>query len=259
MDSSTQAAVDELVKLIADMSPAKRARLERAIQAEEDGPQLSPRQRALVDSYCTNFDEKKAREAAGLAGTRGNRVDDPEIADAIDKRLAQRERESDLKADYVRSYLLSILELCPTDHFVVNEDGDWCIDPENFATLPVEVKRLVEEVEVKFSRGQKIYKIKFISKTAALAMAAKFTLVQKAEVNINTPWDELARSAMKEVADPVERRLAEYGSRLSAIQGPVPPEEPAVAGRVLLLEATGGDKVGVGVEADGGPGRAQAG
>lgn len=253
MDTTPPPQNEALLRLVESLSPSKRARLLKELGLAESQAKLSPRQARLVDEYCEHLDERKAKQAASVRGS--DAFDDPEVKKAIEDKLKAREMVSDLKADYIRGYILSILELCPTDHFVLTDDGDWAIDPANFRELPHEVKRLVEEVEVKYSRGQRVYKIKFISKTAALAMAARFTLPQKFEVGpTGTPWDELARRALKEVEDPVERRLAEYASRLSEVQGPAATAEAPVAGRVLVLEAEGDRKVGVVVEADSGAG-----
>ncbi len=191
------------------MRPCHRVSLLRQMQANERGPQLTDRQRVYVDEYTATLDRRAAKAAAGF--TSDAHLQDPDkfpaVADAIHAKLVERMQASNLKAEYVREYLLSVLELCPTDYFVLAHDGDWVIAPEAFAELPHEVKRLVERAELKTVQGRTYFRVEFISKQAALAMAAKFTLVQKHDISVSpVPWAEIAG---KEDRDLVEEKLRE--------------------------------------------------
>lgn len=101
-----------------------------------------------------------------------------------------------LNGEYVREYIKGIMELCPTDFFYLGEDGDWYIDPAEFRKLPQEVKRYVEGVELRMTRSGPRIKVNFVSKTAALAMAARYTLTAKEELKLNFPWQEIIESGV---------------------------------------------------------------
>jgi hypothetical protein len=225
---------------------------------------LTDKERVFVAEYVKRYNRRTAAEAAGYASEQASswqilfgEARYKLVRVAIMERIAEVEAKATLQADYVRDYIYSILELCPTDYFTLGPDGEWMIDPKQFKELPLEVKRLVEGVEAKFIRGQLIFKVQFLSKTAALAMAARYTLTQKAEVEVKgaVPWDEIA-SAEKEAEDPIERRIADVTTRL---EGSAPVSEGALAPRAILLPAEGDHPLGVAERYDGSARRAHAG
>lgn len=240
-DQMTQAytsegpTADELLQRIALLPDEER----RLLQERVNMFGLNQRQRRFVEEYVVNLNPKDAARAAGLNNVKKLQKD-VGVQLAVEEKLQELAAKSELKAEYVRNYILSILELCPTDYFTTNERGEWMIQPELFRELPQEVKRLVDTVELKIYRGEATYSVKFISKQAALAMAARYTLVQKFDVKqAQVPWDELAKEAEKEVADPIGERLKKY--ELLAIEGPVEATEISVAEDSLLRQADRSD------------------
>lgn len=217
--------------------------------------QLSDQDRAYVDSYCVYFSTTRA---AGAAKSAPKRFKNELVERAIVEQLALKSAEHDLNADYVREYIRDALELCPTDYFLLGVNGEWMIDPVAFKQLPKSIKRLVDGVELKVVQGQAVFKVNFISKQVALAMAAKYTLTQKVEAKVATtqiPWEQIAGPLESSGASAIERKIAE----LEPVQGPLQAEGAPVA-PVRLLQQTGGDSPErLGQLQDGGAGRAQVG
>lgn len=161
--------------------PMQQRRMSRGVsEADAVLGTLTPKQQMYVLEYCTDLNRERAARSTGydrkfgpLKWTKGR------VQRAIDVKLLERAERTELDSDYVREYIKSVLDLCPTDYFTIGEDGDWMIDPEQFRQLPMEVKRLVDGVELRQNKLGTFFKVNFLSKAAALAMAAKFTLVQK--------------------------------------------------------------------------------
>ncbi|MEL0117151.1 MAG: hypothetical protein VW739_05505, partial [Pelagibacteraceae bacterium] len=106
-----------------------------------------------------------------------------------------------LRADDVLSLLRDVLYFNPLHYFLPSDDGGWVIqDPRS---LPDHVGRLIEELEVKvipFPDGteKKVFKVKMISKTAALSLALKHVGVEKHEVHHSFDWDALYASFLED-------------------------------------------------------------
>jgi len=163
-------------------------------------PELNVFEKHLVDEYAHSGCWKTTAEALGITKGRAQyaALHNPDIGPAIRAKLDERAARSELKADRVRATILDILDLCPTDYFTKLENGLWCIDPDEFRKVPVEVRRLVESVELKKDRasGDITLNVKFMSKSQALALAAKYTLVEKHDINLNVvPWAQIAGAA----------------------------------------------------------------
>lgn len=169
--------------------------------------ELEDSERKFVEAYLEHCDVKRAKLEAGV---RKDMRKDVIVNLAIQQGMDQLGEESKLRAIYVRDYIYDVLELCPTDHFFPAPNGDWCIDPQSFACLPHEVKRLVESIEYRtLARGETFFKVNFVSKKAALAMAARYTLVERHSVKVaQLPWEELMK-AEQEAQVTVEQKLAE--------------------------------------------------
>jgi hypothetical protein len=163
------------------------------------------REEKFIRYFVISCDEGRAESMARLGQS-------PGVQEEVEVELARLEEESNLKGKYVRDYILSILELCPTDHVRVGRKGAWEATPKQWARVPVEVKRLVEAVDVELDdRGRPVrYRIRFISKLGALAIAARYTLTERHEVKTNVPWERIARAAEREVQDTVAERLGAY-------------------------------------------------
>ena len=159
---------------------------------------LTDFQTRVVEEYADRCDIRRTANALDVGrGVVEKEVIKPHVAKAVGLKLAERAERSELKADYVRSYVYGLLEMCPTDHFSMNEDGDWVVDPDQFRKVPQEIRRFVSEVEIVRDKfGRTSMKVKFVSKSQALAIAAKYTLTQKYEMDVNhrVPWDQVAIS-----------------------------------------------------------------
>lgn len=172
---------------------------------------LTPEEQVFVQEFVATLDRRTAAEAAGQHPKMGNRYLTERrwthVALAVEEALKGREAVSELKAEYVRRYLLDVLELCPTDHFTVGPDGRWMVTPEQFKELPHAVKRLVERVEMRYYGGQFLVSVEFVSKEVALKMAAAATIGMKVAVSSPIPWEQIAGADLDGGAKAVEDRI----------------------------------------------------
>jgi hypothetical protein len=133
----------------------------------------------------------------------------PNVAMTVD--LARRElmKESKLDAEWIREYVMQILDFCPTDYMMPAEDGGWLMEPVMFDRMPREVKRLVEKVELRnIPRKGTYLAIEFISKTAALRIAAGFAAMEKMVTPDQVPWDTIAGGKYDHGEEDIEREIA---------------------------------------------------
>lgn len=209
----------------------------------------------FAQEFAVDLNASRAYQAATGNSSRPNfyghrMLQRPEVAALVQEKMAEREAESVLKAEYVRQYIVDVLEVCPTDHFCLDPDGDWVIDPAKFRDLPHAVKRLVDTVEQKVTRNGVFYSVKFVSKQHALSIAAKFTLTQKVAVaQTNVPWDEIAGT--DEVDDSIARRLAEVEGAVTGAKGPVQTSENALAVDDAVRQAEGDHPFSMGEQDNG--------
>lgn len=224
---------------------------------QQDGPlysKLTLQDQRYVDVYCETFNKYTA---ARISHAPAHIFRHDEIAAAIAERLAMLSKVSTLNAEYVREYIREVLELCPTDYFTLGPNGEWCIDPVSFRELPTSIKRLVDGVEVKIVKGEVLFKVNFLSKAAALAMAAKYTLTEHLHVKVDKtlPWEQIAGPLEREAVDVVEQRIAAMESSEGSVQA-----EGSVMAAIHILQQTEGDSTErLGQLQDRGPSGAQAG
>jgi hypothetical protein len=103
----------------------------------------------------------------------------------------------------------------------------WLIEEEDYRRLPQEIKQLVEEMEARTQvfetpDGTKVTKnvlwVRFVSKTAALGLAAKYSQTEKhSVVQATVPWAELFASIPKDVPDLIEAEIARVSAPLPAL------------------------------------------
>ena len=180
-------------------------------------------ERRYVAEYCVSLSTEAAAAASGLREDTINR--NGSVAQSIEDTLAVREQNSELRAEYVREFVLDILELCPTDYFIYAPDGGWMIDPEDFKKLPHKVKRLVEGVELRTYRGQVIFTVRFLSKQMALALAARLTMTERdGSAGSMIPWDQVVTKAALTASKTVEEKLKDMEAELPPAQVPSCPE-----------------------------------
>lgn len=196
---------DALVKGLSTLSSKQLAKLQKLADEQLEAcrlvqPKVAKVQR-FVEEYCIDFNRNRAAMEANMRGSPTAFLRDPEVAEAIVAKLKAHTEKSEMSAEYVRDYIMSVLELCPTDYFIPAPEGGWLITPEHFDSLPREVLRLIDEIEIRNVRGASYLAVRFLSKSAALAMAAKYTLTQHIEAKVATvPWEELTRELENQAA-----------------------------------------------------------
>ncbi len=163
---------------------------------------ITSKQSRFVEEYIIDFNVRRAAAVAGIgeqyaSGLVTGRLM-PKVYAEITRRIAELEFVSELKAEYVRQYIKDVLELCPTDFFLPAPEGGWLIAQGDYGKLPHSVKRLIESIELRNIRGNTFLAVQFVSKSASLAMAARYTLTQHIDATVTAvPWDQL----MQEVKD----------------------------------------------------------
>lgn len=192
----------------------------------------TPKQRIFVSEYVKDLDGTRAATVAGCAAKQASSMSAqwldeerfPHITRAIRDKLNRFEQQNDLKAEYVRDYIFTSLEFKPGDYFKPSNNGGWLISEDLYKKLPDKIRRMVEEIKVLVKEGsdgepgQATYWVRFVNKTQSLALAAKYTLTQKIDANMNLiDWGVLAREKRLADAckpDPVEQRILEVESQV---------------------------------------------
>jgi hypothetical protein len=196
--------MSELVDRLSELSQEEQDYVLKSIDILNG---LTPHERGFVTQYCESLRQVHKPYQNKLLMSK------PHVQLAVNRMLAYLEGKSELRAEYVRQFIFDVLELCPTDYFIPALGGGWLIDVDSFRDLPFKVKRLIEDVELRQIRGERFFAIRFVSKTAVLQLAARFTLAQKVDVNVsNVPWDKIAQPPSR--AEEVEQRLLTYERRL---------------------------------------------
>lgn len=247
---------DPIRDMLQKLSRAQLRRVQGAVSGKPVPGELDERQRALVARYAVDGNHRDTHEH--IPG----RLGAAKLAAPMRGKIEEYEADCKLKASYVREYIHDVLEMCPVDHFVPTGDGDgsWLIDMDALRALPQRVKRLIEYID--FTRDG-FARVTFISKTAALALAARFTLMQQDGTVATLPWEKLAGEigVGKSGAAAIEERIAEV--RDGGFQGvsgqPLQAEGAPVADSPVLQETGTGDPVDVEELRDGGAGRKHAG
>ena len=199
---------------------AMNGQQQRALMRRYDGrsgprhPRLTDRQRAFAQNYVVHLNANQAaRDVKGVApAARYN----PQVAEYIEVLMEAREDGTRLKAEFVREYIYTIMTFCPGDYFRPGPDGQWMIDETAYALLPQTVRMLVETMTLIEFQGTRFMTVTFISKTAALAMAARYTLTQKIDAQVtNVPWDQIAKAYENVAQDTIERKLETLDKELN--------------------------------------------
>jgi len=157
----------------------------------------------IVDDMAIECDIKRTAKNLGYKPREVRAaLSKADVQDALTEKLLQHAEEADLTAVYVRKYVKDILDLSPVDYYEVLADGRVVVDFDTIKEAPREVKRLIESIETRYEKrtGECVTIVKFVSKAAALALAAKYTLVEEHTVNVNNvPWAEVAGKTIKEL------------------------------------------------------------
>ncbi len=212
---------------------------------------VSPRQRAFIDAFFNpdvgGRDATKSAIAAGYskrtAGSIGHQLLDPKrfplVANEIKNRMDILDGKAMLDADGVLRYIHTSMLYRPLEWFKPSKDGGWMIDENQLMNLPPEIGCLIEEIESKSVVTRKegdgtettstYLKVRLVSKTAMTALAAKYQLTQKHDVNVHgaLDWDTIIESAEKRRSNnPIVARLAQVGRE--ALMAPRPAAQEVV-------------------------------
>lgn len=155
----------------------------------------------LQEAYCREYvvdeDQRGAAVRAGYAPGSASvkasqNMANPLITARIDAlRKERNERTLMTGADLLR-YAQTALLTCFTDHFTPGPGGRWVITRDGYQRLPVEVKRLIEEMEVrryhndKTGETEETLQVRFVSKSAMVMFLGKYMLTEKHQsTNVN--------------------------------------------------------------------------
>lgn len=209
----------DLYAYIQSMSPARQAALLHKLFKPPKQPTRlgSPhvlRSRTLVDQCSIDLDFHRVAKELGYTSAKTVvrlLTKNKDLYMELRRRVDQAEAYAELKAEYVRDYVRSILDFCPTDYFMPCPEGGWMLPEDKWGELPVHVKRLIESIEVKTIRGVgTFFSVKFVSKSSALSLAVRLVSLDKAlqhtSPNGTIPWSEIA-DRQRPPEDSVERRL----------------------------------------------------
>lgn len=204
----------------------------------------------LQERFCQEMarDNSSQTQAAIRAGVKGNnpavvasnwmnpRKYPLVVARIEELREAKVEDALMTGADVLRFAHTTMLA-CFTDYFQPGPRGWWVCRREDYMKIPVNIKRLIEEMEVRSytnpitGETEETLRVKFVSKSAMALLAAKYQLTEKHQhtvVNIDWSDPRLGRDPLAS-EDPVEARIREVEER--------------AGGRVVPLTVTA-DEVG---------------
>ncbi len=190
---------------------------------------LTDKQRAFACEYIRVRDATKAALAAGVsersAASMGcqwlDRDRFPLVAAEVDRLLAQVEERSVMSAVEVRRYVHTVMQVSLPDYFLPGEGGGWLISLDDFRRLPPHVKQLVEACEMHSTETttkdgrqvvQSVLRVRLVSKTTAMVLAAKYGLTERHSVESKVEVDlaaVLGSIPKGPVEDEVEQRIDE--------------------------------------------------
>lgn len=199
-------------------------------------PERMPlKQRVFISEFIKDFNGTRAAEVVGFKepAKAAERMLDPirsPVVVAVIRQYVNRiEATNDLKAEYVRDYLYTVMEFKPGLYFKPSDGGGWSISEEAYNFLPEKIQRLVEEVEVReVSRVNpqtnetttaRFLWVKFVSKTTAMVTAARYTLTSltpPGEAPVD--FDKLMQNIVKKRVDrAIQTRIEAASKALPAL------------------------------------------
>jgi hypothetical protein len=193
--------------------------------------ELTAKQKVFIAEWLKDKNGTRSAIAAGVpekhAASMASQWLDPElfplVAYAAQRALAKVEETAIMTAEEIRRYIHTVMSFCPADYFTPCGRRGWAITMEDYRKLPTHVRRMIEEMELTNVRVEtkdgsvverQMLRCKFVSKTVATGLAAKYGLTEKHQHNANVMtinWDELYKrqdgSTKRE--NPIERRIRE--------------------------------------------------
>ncbi len=183
-------------------------------------PRLTARQRRFAAEYLKSTNATAAAVAAGYsprsARAIGAQLLDgktyPLVAAEVGRQLDARDRRALLDADGVLRYIHTAMLFCPTDYARPGGAGRWLTTPAEFDRWPPEVKCLVEEMEARAEERDGVraetLSVKFVSKTAMTALAARHQLSGKTRMVVHqVNWEGMVRGVWQPPPDPIEEEI----------------------------------------------------
>lgn len=170
---------------------------------------LTDMQMRFAEAYVRHGQKAKAAQEAGYSnpGPTATRLTNPDEYPLVCRYIADlreaQDKKSNLKPNDVLRYIHNVMTFNPLLFFEPGDgDGMWQISEERYKELPQEVAQLIEELQVRTVRlgkgdnakEMKVYKVRLVSKTVAMTLAAKHQLTETSEViHHHVNWDELAK------------------------------------------------------------------
>jgi hypothetical protein len=187
---------------------------------------ITDKQRVWINEYLIDMNGARAARVAGYGhpDVAAARLLNPNlyplVVAELKKALARKELVAERKADDVLRYIHTAMFFCPADHFDPGGKGGWLISQEDYRGLPQEVRCLIEEMETRTieteSGSISTLWVRFVSKTQAMALAAKHQLGEKIQATVTqerVSWNDFAMQigmpelmtggASEEVFDPI--------------------------------------------------------
>lgn len=143
---------------------------------------LTDKEYRFVHEYVLDYNATRAAIAAGYSErsaqpTSSVMLKKTHVAAAIRHLERKVIARCIINAENVREKIGQILYFKPAKHFDEGGDGGWYTTKEGLQQLPDYVHELITEVQRKTTEeGQEFFWIKFMSKDAALQLAARYTL-----------------------------------------------------------------------------------
>lgn len=176
-------------------------------------PKLTAKQRIFADAYVADPSNlTKAAEEAGfavphVAGAKlMNRDENPLVVAYVEAELAKRSERAKKSGDDVLQYIHTCMFFNPLRYFLPGSEGGWEISKDMLKELPDHIACFIDSLETTTSEKtdsqgnvvstETTYKIKFVSKVAAMTLAAKHQLGDKVNQNVKVTlnWDDLFKS-----------------------------------------------------------------
>jgi hypothetical protein len=168
---------------------------------------ITAMQEAFIEYYVRTLNRKEAALLAGYsprcAGEMARRLLNgvyyPLVEQKIRKLLQARQQDAAMDGAAILRFIHAVIQFKPADWFVPGSDGGWVVDRTDYHVMPDSMKMIIEEVkattvQLPDSTTTTMLNVKFISKTAMLALAAKYQLgdrVMEEQPQAQIDWSEL--------------------------------------------------------------------
>jgi hypothetical protein len=193
---------------------------------------VSAKQKVFIDEYVASKSPTDAARKAGFAvpNVMGFRLLDekqfPLVAAACKTALARQSERALKKGDDILKFIHGVMYTNWSRWFLPGDDGTWTVSESDYKNLPDEVGQFIEEITKHVREddsGREVwFKVRLVSKTTAMALAAKHQLGEKMTItNVSVNWDDLLRGKPPAPEDdPVEVEILSVRGNQPAIEAP---------------------------------------